>query len=98
MPREIDYPGGGYIVLPDRWLGEHARRRDEAVIKADDLPRTFRDFEVALALVEDWKDIPDLDGNPENWDFEKMSWELMDWMIKTVLGDLATALTIPKAS
>lgn len=98
MPRQIDYPGGGYIILPDEWKGEHARRRDQAIIQSEDLPTTFRDFAVALALVDDWKDIPDLDGNPENWDFNELPWALMDWITKTVLNDLADSLRIPKAS
>ena len=98
MPRNIDYPGGGYIVLPDRWLGEHARRRDEAIAQSEDLPSTFRDFSVAISLVDDWKDIEGLDGNPENWDFEKLEWQLMQWITETVLTDLADALVVSKKS
>ena len=98
MPRNIECPFGGYIVLPDRWMGDHARRRDEAVAKAEDLPVTFRDFAVAMALVDDWKEIPELDGNPANWDFNTIPWDLMQWVIETVLQDVATSLRVSKKS
>lgn len=98
MSRQKDYPPGGFIVLPDEWLGEHAERRDQALIKSEDLPQTFRDFAVAVALCEDWGQIDALDGNPENWDFQKIPWALMSWIIETVLGDLNKALTVSKKS
>ena len=98
MTRKEEYPEGGYILLPDEWLGEHAERRDLAVEKAVNLPTTFRDFAVAMAMVEDWGEFPQLDGNPDNWDFGKIPWRLMNWISTTVFGDLNTELVVQKKS
>ena len=98
MTRKIEYPEGGFIELPDEWLGKHAERRDLAVEAAENLPKTFSDFAVAMALVEDWGEIPQLDGNPENWDFGKIDWRLMNWVINTVFNDLNASMIVSKKS
>lgn len=96
MSRKIEYPEGGFITLPDIWLGAHAERRDLAAEKSENLPRTFADFAVAMALVEDWGELPQLDGNPENWDFGEIDWRLMNWITNTVFSDLNAELIVKK--
>jgi hypothetical protein len=96
MGRKIDCPWGGFIELPDTWLGQHARRRDEAAEKAGKLPDTFRRFAIAMALLENWGELPGLGGNPEKWDFEAVSWPVLSWVADVVFTDLALALSVPK--
>ena len=67
--RRIDCPVGGWIGLPDEWLGAHALRQDEAQRKSESLPKPYQTWTVALALLEDWGGLPGLDGKPEAWDF-----------------------------
>jgi len=100
MARRILCPYGGWIDLPDKWLGKHARRKDEAEKKSRDagLPDTFVDISVALALLEDWGELPDLGSNPENWNFEELDLGLLTWLLVTVYTDYGAALQVPKNS
>lgn len=97
--RKIDCPLGGWIGLPDEWMGAHAERRDEAQRKAEQTTQsdTLRAWIVALALLEDWGGVPGMDGKPEAWDMKQMSWPVMNWIAQTTLADLQTALRFPKA-
>ncbi len=95
--RKIPCPAGGWIGLPDEWLGSHALRQDEARKKAETLPGAFQTWAVALALLEDWGELPGLDGRPESWDFSQKSWPLMNWIAQQVLTDLSRSLRVPKA-
>ena len=100
MPRRVDCPWGGWIELPDEWLGEHAARRDEAYQQAEEkkLPQVLANFAVALALLENWEEIPGLAGNPEKWELGKVAWPVIAWITGFVFGDIARALEIPKNS
>lgn len=97
--RKIDCPLGGWIGLPDEWLGAHARRRDEALAAAQKAkqPPTLQSWSISLALLDDWGELPGMDGRPENWDLDAKSWPLMNWIAEQVLGDMTRALRIPKA-
>jgi hypothetical protein len=88
-----------FIILPDAWLGEHAQRHDEAVEKATaaKMPRTWRDFAVSLALLDDWK-LPGLSGNPEKWDFATISLPIMAWVKQVTLEAYYANFVIPKNS
>lgn len=103
--RQVDCPWGGWIGLPDEWLGEHARRRDEARERLNEqaeltkkkLPATWQNFIVAMAVLEDW-DIPGLTGNPEKWDLAAMPWAVLDWLPMVVFASIASAQQVPKNS
>lgn len=97
--RKINYPGGGWIGLPDEWLGLHAVRQKEAQDKARQagLPEPFANLAVALALLDDWGELPGMDGNPERWDYNQIRWALMNWITTQVFTDLSKALHVPKA-
>lgn len=98
-----DYPDG-WIELPDKWLGEHANIRDEAVEKLVDIPKekrpkpTAQNWIVALALLEDWGGIEAMNGNPDKWDYGKIDLNLIGWISETVLGDFNQCFVIKKKS
>ncbi len=75
-----------YLELPDRWLGSHARRRDEALDLAEkgNLPPTLKNFAVAMALLDDWH-LPALPKNPKMWVLDEVELRLIGWVTQTVL-------------
>ena len=94
-----EYPTAS-ITLPDRWLGSHAERRDEAIEALDKNARykgaTLRSFAVSMALLEDW-DLPGLAGNPDKWDFSQIDLSLIAWVNGAVLTDYGMCFIVPKA-
>ena len=84
--------------MPDEWLGIHARRRDEAREKAAGLPQTLANFAIAMALLDDWDDLPGIGGNPAAWDFDAIPWALIGWVSEQVFTDLRESLRVPKNS
>ena len=89
------------IELPDEWLGIHAQRRDEAAeagIKSGLHERsiTLFQFALSLALLDDWRGIPGLDGPPEKWDFEEVPLEIIGWMNRVCIADFLTCFEVPK--
>lgn len=98
MARRFECPHGGWIELPDEWLGRHAAKRDRAAEKAAQLPPTLRRFAISMALLENWGDLRGLSGNPDAWDFERVQWATLEWVSDIVTVDLVKALTVPKKS
>ena len=96
---KIFLPGSDehYITMPDEWLGKHARRHDEAADKSKGLPSTWRDFTVAMALLDDWH-LPGLPKNPEQWEIEIVSLPVMAWVKMTVLASYYACFDIAKNS
>lgn len=87
-----------YIVIPDKWLGEHAARFAEADEKAEKLQGTvLKNFAIALALLDDWR-LPGLEGNPDAWDFMKIDLEIIAWVGTTTLASYWQCFTVPKGS
>ena len=88
------------ITLPDEWLGQHAQIRDEAVESAikRELNTTLTQFAIALALLDDWKHIPGIDGPPEKWDLEKIPLEMIAWISQAVLTPFSACFEVPKVS
>ncbi|HUW78766.1 MAG TPA: hypothetical protein VMV52_08475 [Candidatus Nanopelagicaceae bacterium] len=89
------------ITLPDEWLGIHAQRRDEAAqagIKSglSEKSATLFQFALSLALLDDWKGIPGLDGPPENWTFVDVPLEIIGWINVVCLGEFAACFEVPK--
>ena len=89
------------IVLPDEWLGIHAQRRDEAAEASiesglDKKSVTLFQFALSLALLDDWKGIPGLDGPPENWTFEDVPLEIIAWINIVCLGEFMACFEVPK--
>lgn len=99
--KECPWPDSpdAWVDLPDSWFGEHARRRDEAVSAAKEkgLGATFTDLAVALAILDDWN-LPGLNGNPEKWNFDDISLELIAWVNAITLLDFMKCWAIPKNS
>jgi len=97
--RRIDCPAGGWIALPDEWLGRHALRLDKAKEQAREkgLPETFVAWAGALALIEDWGDLPGMDGNPDAWDLGEKSWPVLAWISGQVYVDINRAMSLKKA-
>jgi hypothetical protein len=93
--RKIECPAGGWIGLPDEWLGKHKLRFDEAAAKAAGLPPSFQTWAQAIAMLEDWGELPGI-GNPEAVNFQAQSWPMMEWITRTVFADLNSALKVPK--
>ena len=88
-----------YIVVPDEWFGSHAQRRDEAIGK---LPKhfraTWREFAVALSLLDGWN-LPGIEErDPTKWDFSRIRLEVLSWVSGIVLTSYAEASVVPKAS
>lgn len=103
MTREVGCPWPQYpdctIELPDEWLGEHAQRRDQAIEAAAEYKsESITRLSVAIALLENWSNLPGIDGPPEQWDFTQVPLEILSWLDEAVLGDFAKALTVPKVS
>ena len=96
--RRLDCPAGGWIGLPDEWLGAHALKQDDAKRRAQEagLSETFQTWAIALSLLEDWGDIPGLSGNPDKWDLSQKSWPVLNWISNEVITDLTMALRFPK--
>ena len=102
MSRRIQCTLPGYesawVDLPDEWLGEHLRRRDEASRAAS----KYRDGKITIAaislcIVDDWGGIPGLEGkNPAGWDFLKLPIVLMVWLESVVFDDFSKVFTVPK--
>jgi hypothetical protein len=91
-----EYPEG-WIELPAVWLGEHANKRDEVTAAAPDgTKQTALNWMVATALMENWGGIAPMEGNPDQWDFEKISLELIAWITVTVNGDYSKCWEIKK--
>ena len=72
--------------LPDEWLGNHARRRDESYGKliANKVTGTLLNFGVAIALLDDWN-LPVVTGNHDKWDFDELPLNMMAWVIDAVI-------------
>ena len=88
-----------FIVMPDRWKGEHAQRRDEALEQAvtKRMGNTLSSFAIAMALLDDWK-LPGLNGNPEKWDFSEVELPIIAWVTDEVLGSYRRCFQVPKNS
>ena len=88
------------LHLPDEWLGKHAAIRDEAASqgRASGLTTSLINLATAIALLENYKGIPEMDGKPEEWDFLAFPLPLMTWLSQTVLEDFYKAQKIPKNS
>jgi hypothetical protein len=92
---------GTEIELPDEWLGIHAQIRDEAADAGvesglDRKSITLFQFALSLALLEDWRGIPGLDGPPENWTFEDVPLEIIGWINLVCLGEFMACFEVPK--
>ena len=88
---------GGYVILPDEWLGIHIQRRDEAVEAAAKYnSRSLTQFVIALALAEEWGGFPGLEGDPQTWDVSKFPAALIFWFNRAVTWDFLLDGAIPK--
>jgi hypothetical protein len=96
--RKIECPYGGWIGLPDEWLGIHLDRRDQAAHSAEGLSNSQRQFAIAMVLLEDWSDLPGLTGNPKKWDFNKIPAKLIVWLLTTILSDFDQVYHVQKKS
>lgn len=86
-----------WIDVPDQWYGRHAHKRDEAVEAAEKagLPPTQANFAIAMNLLDNWN-IPQLGGNPKEWDFANIRLELITWVTATTLAAYQLCFIIPK--
>ena len=102
MGREFAHPARPdcIIVLPDDWLYEHEARRNEAIERAKELqlPDSWVGLSAAIALLDDWRDIPGLPANPERWELGKMPIEVGEWLKQTAHEDFFKAFEVPKNS
>lgn len=86
-------------MLPDVWLGEHAVTRDQAVAESAHYEsESITRLAIALALCEDWENIPGLDGPPDKWDLTKVPLKILSWLDEVVLKDFGEDLKVPKVS
>jgi hypothetical protein len=101
-PRRITYPDGQdqyFIVIPAVWLGEHLEIKDHAIREGvkQGIGGELLNFVVAAALLIDWK-LPHLPSNRELWEPHKTPAEVILWLSRTVLNDLAATQTVQKKS
>lgn len=89
---------GYFIELPDRWLGAHLIRYQEANEKlaGGTLPALLASFARHAALLDDWN-LPGVNGNPENWDLAKADLQVVSWVNEVVNADFSQAFIVPKA-
>jgi hypothetical protein len=96
---ECPYPEykDSFIVLPDKWLGEHAQRRDEALESAakKEMGTTLVSFAVAMSLLDDWK-LPGLNGNADKWDFTQLDLRIIAWVNRATLDEYSRCFLVPK--
>jgi hypothetical protein len=59
---------------------------------------TQRNFTLAMALLEEWGNIPGLSSNPDNWDFRALPLGVLAWIVDEVIGDFGRAQRVPKKS
>lgn len=87
-----------WIEVPDQWLGKHATKRDTAASIARDnkLTSTETNFAISAALLEDWGNIPGMNGNPDNWKFDEMSLSLIWWITEAVTIPYNMCFIVPK--
>jgi hypothetical protein len=97
MRHDLPVGEGYFIDVPDRWLGMHGRRRDETLAKSSDLPETWRNFAVAMALLDDWF-LPGLPKNPDGWELDKIELPLMIWVTHHVLTSYNKCYEVSKNS
>jgi len=88
-----------WIELPDKWLGKHAQRHDEAFRTAQEaeLGDVLGTFAVAIALLDNWN-LPGLEGNPEQWDFTEIDLHVIGWVITETLPSYRDCWNVPKVS
>lgn len=86
-----------FVELPDRWLGVHARRRDEAIELADkaNLPTSLKNFAVAMALLDDWH-LPALPKNPAKWVLDDVELRVIGWVTQAVLPAFYENFIVPR--
>lgn len=102
MPRRYEFDLDGeaaWVEIPDRWLGLHAERREQAAEKAKDggLVGLLAQFAQAMALLDDWS-VPGLTGNPEKWDFHALDLRILPWVVEVALTDFYRCFQVPKNS
>lgn len=72
-----------WILLPNRWLGEHAMKYSQVLAEmsemGDNKGVVMTNFAAAMALMVDWN-LPGLTGNPEKWDFGKIDLPIIAWV------------------
>ena len=69
-----------WLLLPDRWLGEHATRYSAVMSEIDGSKGVvMANFAAAMALMEDWS-LPGLEGNPKNWNFNEIDLQIIAWV------------------
>jgi hypothetical protein len=101
VARRFDCPipeyEGGWIEIPDTWLGKHANKRDEIVNNApEDAQQTAVNWMVATGLMEQWGGIEAMNGNPDKWNFDEISLELIAWITQTVNGSYNQCWNVKK--
>ena len=86
-----------FVTRPGKWLGKHARRRDEAVEKADgrlgggDLLK----FGISMSLADDWN-LPGMNGNPEKWDFDEVDLDVILWVNREIFDNFQECYRVKK--
>ena len=95
--RKIEYPGGGaWVLLPPEWLGKHMVRRDQVVEGLDEkVTRSLQRVAISLAIVDDFE-IPGIGKRQEEWDFDEISVNVLQWLINSVYMDFGMAFIVPK--
>lgn len=89
-----------WIQLPDRWLGAHADRKDEAVAKASEaeLGNTLTTFAACLSLLDSWN-LPGLpNGQIDGEGIRNLDLTVIGWVNRTVWPDYQSCFAVPKNS
>ena len=97
MRLQSPYDPAHYIDLPDKWIGIHAKRHDDALAAGSELPATWRNFATAMALLDDWN-LPGVAKNADLWDFAELGLPLMVWVSTAVFQSYNRCYEIPKNS
>lgn len=88
-----------YIVVPDRWLGRHAERRDDAAKVARDggiTSDTYLRFVISMALLDGFN-LPEMDGPIDEWELDDIDLRILAWVSHVTLTPFLQCFIIPKA-
>lgn len=86
-----------WVGLPDRWLAKHAEMHDVAAQQASATVEgsTLITFTVCMCILED-HNLPNLQGDPENWDVPNLDLRLVGWINSVVYTDYNASFLIKK--
>lgn len=94
-----DFPDA-FVVIPERWLGEHCERRDDGIKAAQDCKVVeLANLSISLFLADSFGGIPGIENDdPTEWELGKVPLEIMIWLTRVVNDSFSACYNVPKNS